>query len=338
MRRNRNTGSSSSSAPAPNSSNSTNESPPPKSLSNKSESQIASQMNLVNSKEVKIRSLLKELQSMVKNCQDVRVSNEPHLQNIQKVHEKLKKEATVSQFYRKKLHGLYTTGLQDADNEIKSIKKSLDCIRDIRTLQSEIHLIKTNIETLSGHHGKDKPKASMRRGVLMSILQQASLTLPLWIGDIGEPTPPLCGCIPHEADYVCKQGDKVAAKVQNNVEENWILAEVVSYNSASCEYVVDDIDADEGQERHTLERNRVVPLPLWRANPITDKEAIFQKDATVLALYPQTTCFYRGICSQPPHTPQEDYLILFEDSSYIEGYSPPLNVAQLYVVASKDAN
>jgi SAGA-associated factor 29 len=236
------------------------------------------------------------------------------------------------------MHNLYTTGLHDADNEIKSIKKSLDCIRDIRTLQSEIHLIKTNIETLSGHHGKDKPKASMRRGVLMSILQQASLTLPLWIGDIGQPAPPLCGCIAHEADYVCKQGDKVAAKVQNNEEENWILAEVVSYNSASCEYVVDDIDADEGQERHTLERNRVVPLPLWRANPLTDKEAIFQKDATVLALYPQTTCFYRGIVSEPPHTPQEEYLILFEDSSYIEGYSPPLNVAQLYVVASKDAN
>lgn len=172
--------------------------------------------------------------------------------------------------------------------------------------------------------------------MLMSILQQASLTLPLWIGEIGQPAPALCGSIPQEDDYVCKQGDKVAAKVQNNEEENWILAEVVSYNSAACEYVVDDIDADEGQERHTLNRSHVVPLPLWRANPLTDNEAIFQKDATVLALYPQTTCFYRGIVSQPPHTPQEEYLILFEDSSYIEGYSPPLNVAQLYVVTSKE--
>jgi SAGA-associated factor 29 len=31
----------------------------------------------------------------------------------------------------------------------------------------------------------------MRRGVLMSLLQQAALTLPLWIGDIGESVPSL---------------------------------------------------------------------------------------------------------------------------------------------------
>jgi SAGA-associated factor 29 len=64
----------------------------------------------------------------------------------------------------------------------------------------------------------------MRRGVLMSILQQASLTLPLWIGDIDESPPQLCGCIPHDDTYICKSGDKVAARVKNqDDEENWIL-------------------------------------------------------------------------------------------------------------------
>ena len=33
--------------------------------------------------------------------------------------------------------------------------------------------------------------ANMRRGVLMSILQQAALTLPLWIGEIDQSPPPL---------------------------------------------------------------------------------------------------------------------------------------------------
>jgi SAGA-associated factor 29 len=237
---------------------------------------------------------------------------------------------------------------------LRSIKRALDCIKDVRTLQSEIHLIKSNAE----QNNKDKTKICMRRGVLMSmqttkflcqidaftqihifadILQQASLTLPLWVGEIGQSVPPLCGCIQHIDDYICKTGDKVAARVRNqDEEENWILAEVVSFSSDTDDYVVDDIDSEYGQERYTVTRELVVPLPLWRANPLTDIEAIFPKDAIVLALYPQTTCFYRGIVSEPPRTPQEDYLILFEDSSYLEGYSPPLSVAQLYVVAYKD--
>jgi SAGA-associated factor 29 len=203
----------------------------------------------------------------------------------------------------------------------------------VRTLQSEIHLIKSNAE----QNSNDKTKTCMRRGVLMSILQQASLTLPLWVGEIGQSAPPLCGCVQHSEEYVCKTGDKVAARVKNqDEEENWILAEVVSFDVYTEGYVVDDIDSEDGQERYTVAKELVVPLPLWRANPLTDIEAIFPKDAIVLALYPQTTCFYRGIVSEPPRTPQDEYKILFEDSSYLEGYSPPLSVAQLYVVAYND--
>lgn len=187
-----------------------------------------------------------------------------------------------------------------------------------------------------------KKTATMRRGVLMSILQQAALTLPLWVGEIGQAPPPLCGSLPPESSYICKPGDKVAAIVKNNnapgddsEEENWILAEVVQYHPNTSKYDVDDVDAEEGQERFTLGKKKVVPLPLWRANPLTDPDAIFQKDSFVLALYPQTTCFYRGIVSESPQTPSDDYLILFEDNTYPEGYSPPLNVPQLYVVADR---
>lgn len=38
------------------------------------------------------------------------------------------------------------------------------------------------------------------------------------------------------------------------------------------------------------------------------------------------------VCLQP----QDDYSVLFEDTSYADGYSPPLNVAQRYVVACKE--
>lgn len=118
-------------------------------------------------------------------------------------------------------------------------------------------------------------------------------------------------------------------------EENWILAEVVGFNQNTGRYEVDDVDAPEGQERHSLGKRRVVPLPLWRANPLTDPQAIFPKDSFVLALYPQTTCFYRGIVYEAPQSPQDDYQILFEDNTYPEGYSPPLSVPQLYIVADR---
>lgn len=60
--------------------------------------------------------------------------------------------------------------------------------------------------------------------------------------------PPLCGAMPADSNYVAKPGDKVAARVKSDEEENWILAEVVNFNQSSNKYDVDDIDADEGKE------------------------------------------------------------------------------------------
>ncbi|KAB0394850.1 hypothetical protein E2I00_008085 [Balaenoptera physalus] len=88
-------------------------------------------------------------------------------------------------------------------------------------------------------------------------------------------------------DYVAKPGDKVAARVKAvDGDEQWILAEVVSYSHATNKY--------------------------------------------------ETTCFYRALIHTPPQRPQDDYSVLFEDTSYADGYSPPLNVAQRYVVACKE--
>lgn len=170
----------------------------------------------------------------------------------------------------------------------------------------------------------------------MKMLQQNALTLPLFIGKEEEKPPPLCGAIPAEPNYVAKVGDMVAALARGpDDDENWILAEVLHYSHGSAKYEVDDID-EEQKERHTLSRRRVVPLPLQRANPLTDPGALFPKGTLVMALYPQTTCFYRALVHEPPGGPQDDYLVLFEDSSYPEGYSPPLAVAQRYVICCKE--
>lgn len=354
--------------------------------------------NAIVASENKIRTLLKELQTNIKKYHEEWKKSEPNLIQINKTHEKIRKEEKMSAFYRKKLRSLYATSLKEADSEIKCLRQTLDCINQVRHTQNEIRLLQqhtqrsplsstspsklnkspnglnnsysirlnlnspphssvnnnnNNNNSSSDSKVVKKSSTTMRRGVLMSILQQAALTLPLWVGEIGQRAPALCGSLPPETHYLCKPGDKVAAIVKNNNaplspgvngtneeadvdEENWILAEVVQFNTHTNKYEVDDVDADEGQpERYTLGKRKVVPLPLWRANPFTDPEAIFPKDSFVLALYPQTTCFYRGLVYESPQTPLEDYLILFEDNTYPEGYSPPLNVPQLYVVADR---
>ncbi|PVD33103.1 hypothetical protein C0Q70_08552 [Pomacea canaliculata] len=275
--------------------------------------------------ETRIRELLKELFGLVRDVQEERSRGEHNLINISKTHERMQQESRITPYYKNKLRGLYHTAMQDAETEAELLRKALDKITEIKSIRE------------NRRHESDRPKQIMRRGVLMTMLQQNAVTLPLWVSKPGEKPPPLCGAVPADSNYICRTGDKVAARVRSqDGEENWILAEVVSFSPQTNKYDVDDIDAEEGKERHSISRRRVVPLPIWKANPETDPEALFAKGTLVLALYPQTTCFYRALIDSPPAGPQDDYSVLFEDTSYLEGYSPPLSVAQRYLIACKD--
>ncbi|KAK3576130.1 hypothetical protein CHS0354_043098 [Potamilus streckersoni] len=275
--------------------------------------------------EAKIKDLLKELYTLIHQVQDERARGEHNLSNISKTHERMQQEQRITPYYKNKLRGLYNTAMQDAEAEAELLRKALDKITEVKAIRENRRL------------DSDRPKPIMRRGVLMSMLQQNAVTLPLWVSKPGERPPPLCGAVAADNNYVAKPGDKVAARVQSlDGEENWILAEVVTFNTSTNKYEVDDIDAEEGKERHTLSKRRVVPLPIWKANPETDPEALFSKESLVLALYPQTTCFYRALIHEPPKKPQDDYSVLFEDTSYPSGYSPPLMVAQRYVIMCKE--
>ncbi|XP_077487239.1 SAGA-associated factor 29 isoform X2 [Amblyomma americanum] len=287
---------------------------------------------------IAIQEKLRELTHVIQQCQEERNRSEHNLTNITKTHERIQQEQKLSPYYKSKLRGQYKTALQDAESEEELLRKALDIIFEIRTIRNERRIAAKN----SGSVGRrstsfsERPKEALRRGALMKMLQQNALTLPLFIGKEDEKPPPLCGAIPAEPNYAAKVGDMVAALARGpDDDENWILAEVLHYSHSSAKYEVDDID-EEQKERHTLSRRRVVPLPLLRANPLTDPSALFAKGTLVMALYPQTTCFYRALVHEPPTGPQDDYLVLFEDSSYPEGYSPPLAVAQRYVICCKE--
>ncbi|VDI09808.1 SAGA-associated factor 29-like isoform X1 [Mytilus galloprovincialis] len=281
--------------------------------------------NTAQKSETRIKDLLKELYTLIHNVQDERARGEHNLTNISKTHERMQQEQRVTPYYKTKLKGLYKTAMQDAEVEAELLRKALDKISEIKSIREQRRIADS-----------DRPKPIMRRGVLMSMLQQNASTLPLWVSKPGEKPPPLCGAVPADNNYIAKPGDKVAARVRSDDEENWILAEVVSFNASANKYDVDDIDADEGKERHTLSKRRIVALPIWKANPETDPAALFGKGSLVLALYPQTTCFYRALIHEPPKKQGDEYSVLFEDTSYPDGYSPPLMVAQRYVILCKE--
>jgi len=220
-----------------------------------------------------------------------------------------------------KLLKSYNQAIADADREEEELRKALEKIYKIRNLRNEMRLA-------ARQNGN---KENIRRAAHMKMLKMNAMTIPLWVGVDGEEPPPLCGSVPADSSYVAAVGDMVAALVKGPEDENWILAEVVSYNQTSGKYDVDDID-EEQKDRHTLSKRKIIPLPVWRANYELNPDALYEKGTTVNAIYPQTTCFYKGVIKEPPQTPSDDYEVLFEDPSYADGYSPPLNVAQRYVI------
>ncbi|ESN91015.1 hypothetical protein HELRODRAFT_186194 [Helobdella robusta] len=317
------------------------------------------------------KEMWRELQASLREFLSEKERSDQTMVSIQKIHDRVSQESRgishITPYYRAKLRALCTSGAQDTDILKNILLKSAEKVKEIKAwkklemdgcsncnltnntcLSSNVDnsgIVTANSSSSSSSNNNSSSSNSsstqkrhiVRRGVLMSGLQQDAHSLPLWSGKLGEKPPSLCGAIPADNNYVGKPGDKVAARVKGqDDEENWILAEIVSYNSLTSKYDVDDIDAEEGKERHSLGRRRVVPLPVWKANPETDPGALFTKDTLVLALYPQTTCFYRALIHEPPRKSSDNYSVLFEDTSYPDGYSPPLHVAQRYVIVCKE--
>uniref|UniRef100_A0A1A9UY52 SGF29 C-terminal domain-containing protein n=1 Tax=Glossina austeni TaxID=7395 RepID=A0A1A9UY52_GLOAU len=264
-----------------------------------------------------IQDRLKDVQRLIHQIDEERRRSEGNINSLTR--------AQQSNLPPSKLKSLYKSCLQDAVVEEATIRNALEKIQEIRNIRNERRIQARN----AGN------KEAIRRGALMKMVQISAQTLPLFVSKPGEKVPPLCGAIPAESNYIARVGDNVAALVKGvEDEENWILAEVVQFLQRQNKYDVIDID-EEQKDRHVLSKRKVIPLPLMRANPDTDGHALFPKDTIVMALYPQTTCFYKAIIHKLPQSATEDYEVLFEDSSYTNGYAEPLPVAQRYVIAYK---
>ncbi|XP_060527432.1 SAGA-associated factor 29 [Cylas formicarius] len=268
-----------------------------------------------------VQERLKSLHSIVHEIEKKRQLCEQSVSTLQKY------SSDESGQSSKKIKSMCKTLMTQTEAEREVIQRALQKIYEIRSIKNE-RRIQARLLSVN--------KESIRSGTWMKMLLSSAQTLPLFVGKVGEKPPPLCGAIPAERNYIAKVGDMVAALVTDDNGENWILAEVVSFNHNTSKYEVDDILKEQNQEgRHTLNKKRVVPLTLMRANPETNPEALFRQGTLVLALFPQTTCFYKALINKPPATHMDEYEVLFEDSNYQKGYSPPLQVAQRYVIPFK---
>lgn len=207
---------------------------------------------------------------------------------------------------------LVGTALKACESEVDTIKKMLADIQKIRRFDT-----------------KHKMHSRLRRHDLMHVLSEQASSLPLYICGL-EPFPPGgVGAIAFPEGHILEEGDNCAAFV----DDNWILGEVVSYTT-SGKYEVRDIEED--TKLNMVPKKKVIALPSYRADPVRHSYALFPMDAIVLALYPQTTCFYKGCVISTPKTATEDYSIAFEDATYPDGWSPPLPVPQRYVLQHKE--
>lgn len=59
----------------------------------------------------------------------------------------------------------------------------------------------------------------------MKMLQNSAQTLPLFVGKVGEKTPPLCGAIPAERNYVAKVENAFCSHFYdiNNVDNRLVI-------------------------------------------------------------------------------------------------------------------
>ncbi|KAI6221937.1 SGF29 C-terminal domain-containing protein [Aphelenchoides fujianensis] len=234
------------------------------------------------------------------------------LRSIRSQSERFVTNGKVTQQVKLKLSGLYEAALKSCQTEAEAIRKILAEIRAIRQAEFELVL-----------------NSKMSRGQMINVLSEQAKTLPLYVATINEFPPAGVGAIAYANKSEIAPNTVVAAFV----DDVWILAMVLNQNSHG-KYDIRDID-DESSRRIAIRRAYLIPLPEFRADPQRDAHALFPVDAIVLALYPQTTCFYKGVVDRQPQNANDDYHIAFEDNTFDSGYSPSFAVAQRYVIMHK---
>jgi SAGA-associated factor 29 len=135
-----------------------------------------------------------------------------------------------------------------------------------------------------------------------------------------------------------RPGDQVAAKItRTNENGSWILASVQRFYAESETYDVQDED----------DTSKLIRLPWTHVMRLSKgTEGCFSKNTKVMAIFPETTSFYRAIVSKEPvwKLPKgttkpivKDLILKFEDDEDSEGNTPHRRVPSRYVIPLPEA-
>mmetsp|Transcript_4836 Transcript_4836/g.7054 ORF Transcript_4836/g.7054 Transcript_4836/m.7054 type:complete len:198 (+) Transcript_4836:410-1003(+) len=131
--------------------------------------------------------------------------------------------------------------------------------------------------------------------------------------------------------WAARPGEQVAAKVTRTDENgSWILASVQRFYAETETYDVQDED----------DTTKLIRLPWSHVMRLsTGAEGCFHKGVDCMAIFPETTSFYRAKVSKSPvwklsgTTPMiEEVIVKFEDDDDENGRTPHRRVPSRYVI------
>jgi hypothetical protein len=128
-----------------------------------------------------------------------------------------------------------------------------------------------------------------------------------------------------------RAGEQIAALVNNNGEDGYILGNVLDYDSNLQTYEIQDED----------DVNRILYLNNSNVKRLEDSAAHLRRGDSVLAVFPETTSFYRAMVAKNPKPPQHgnggwDVVCRFEDDEDVSGKAPPRKVPGRFVLRRAD--
>lgn len=127
-------------------------------------------------------------------------------------------------------------------------------------------------------------------------------------------------------------GEQVAAKIlRTNENGSWILANTLDFDAATRSYELQDED----------DTNRVLHLGFQDVKRLEDTAAHLRRGDDVLAVFPETTSFYRAVVAKNPRPPQHgnsfwEVIVRFEDDEDETGKPPPRRVPARFVLLRSD--
>ncbi|CEF64599.1 SAGA-associated factor 29 homolog [Strongyloides ratti] len=144
------------------------------------------------------------------------------------------------------------------------------------------------------------------------------------------------GGIPYSKDSILAEDDFVVAYINNM----WCLGmvkqcKINTQNSELSTYFVVDVEDRERPGSWHL-RDKLTPLPKYKADPICHSHALFDRNTIVIAMYPQTTCFFKAIVLEKPTRSKDKYVLTFENDASKNEWSEQMIIPQAFVLAYDD--